>query len=249
MSGNLASGPALLGELRDALFDQVLGLLEADPAVEGVALIGSLGRREADNWSDIDLLVLMGDQALARFADDPAVSLWARGDLLVNGRHNSPVGAASIGVTHIRSGLPVHVDLHVHPGARTRWPTDSRVAFERRPVELGAQSFDELNGSGPRQPATAKTADELRMIHLSYVPIAGKYIGRRSPRAIQMIRFLGQVPRFTDEDPAAQLHALRGIAGKLLDPSWRWLSDAVTAYLNLVEATLGPRTSASNESG
>ena len=86
----MASGPALLGELRDALFDHVLGLLKADPAVDGVAVIGSLGRGEGDNWSDIDLLVLMGDPALARFADDPAVSPWARADLLVDGRHNSP---------------------------------------------------------------------------------------------------------------------------------------------------------------
>ena len=50
-------------------------------------------------------------------------------------------------------------------------------------IGLGTQTFDEVNGSGPRQPATTKTADEIRMIHLSYVPTAGKYIGRRSPRA------------------------------------------------------------------
>lgn len=55
----MTSGPAFLGELRDRLLDQVLGLLKADPAVAGVALIGSLGRGEADNWSDIDLLILM----------------------------------------------------------------------------------------------------------------------------------------------------------------------------------------------
>ncbi len=238
----MASGPALLGDLRDALFDDVLGLLKADPAVDGVAVIGSLGRGEADNWSDIDLLVLMGDQALARFADNPAASPWARADLLVDGRHNSPAGAASIGTTHIRSGLPVRVDLHVHAAARTRWPTDGRVAFERQPVESGTQSFDEVNASGRRQPATIKTADEIRMIHLSYVPTAGKYIGRRSPRAIQMIAFLGQVPDFTDKDPAAQLQALRGIARDLSDPSWAWLSHAVTAYLDVVGATLKPRT-------
>jgi hypothetical protein len=234
----MAAGPALLGGLRDSLLDQVLGLLEADPAVKGVALVGSLGRGEADNWSDIDPLVLMGDRDIARFVDDPAASLWARADLLSDGRHNSPAGATSVGATHIRSGLLVWVDLHVHPVTRTRWPTDSQIAFERRPVGLGAKSFDELNASGPRQLATAKTADEIRKIHLSYVPIVGKYIGRRSPRAIQMIRFLGQVPDFADEHPVAQLRAIRVIAGDLSDPSWAWLSDAVTAYLDLVEATL-----------
>lgn len=238
----MASGPAFLGELRDALLDQVLGLLEADPAVAAVALIGSLGRGEGDNWSDIDLLVLMDDQAIARFADDPAATRWAHGDLLVDGRHNSPAGAASVGVTHLRSGLPLHVDLHVHPIAMTRWPAGSRVVFQRRPVEEGTQTLDELNASGPRQPATAKAADEARMIHLSYVPIAGKYIGRRSPRALPMIRFLGQDPHFADEDPAAQLSALRAIAVSLSDPAWAWLGVAVSAHLDLVEATLEPRS-------
>jgi hypothetical protein len=220
----------------------VLGLLRADPDVEGVALIGSLGRGEADNWSDIDLLILMGDQGLARFVDEPATTPWAQADLLSDGRHNSPAGAASVGTTHIRSGLPLWVDLHVHPIARTPWPTDARIMFQRRPIETGTLSFDQLNASGSRQPATTKTTDEIRRIHLSYVPIAGKYIGRRSPHACQMIQFLGKMPGFSTCDSAAQLLALRSIAADLSDPSWPWLTDAVTSYLDLVEATGPPET-------
>jgi Nucleotidyltransferase domain len=234
----MTSGPAFLGDLRDRLLDQVLGLLRADTVVDGVALIGSLGRGEADNWSDIDLLIVMSDRALAQFMDEPAARPWAQADLLSDGRHNSPAGATSMGATHIRSGLPFWVDLHVHPRARTRWPTDGRIVFQRRPVEPGTLSFDQLNASGSRQPATAKTADEIRRIYLSYVPIGGKYIGRRSPRACEMIRFLGKIPGFSSCDPAAQLLALRGIAGDLSDPSWTWLGDAVTSYLGLVEASL-----------
>jgi hypothetical protein len=234
----MASGPTFLGELRDRLLDQVLGLLKADPVVAGVALVGSLGRGEADNWSDIDLLVLMDGPAIARFADEPAARPWARADLLSDGRHNSPAGATSMGATHVRSGLPLWVDLHVHPAGRARWPTDGRVVFQRRPIETGTVSFDQLNASGPRQPATAKTEDEIRTTHLSYVPIAGKYIGRRSPRACPMIQFLGKKPDFSTCDPSAQLLALRGIAAGLSDASPAWLSGAVTAYLDLVEATL-----------
>jgi hypothetical protein len=231
-------GPAFLGGLRDSLLHQVLGLLEADVAVEGVALIGSLGRGEADNWSDIDLLILMGDRAIATFVAAPGARPWAQADLLVDGRHNSPAGAMSAGATHIRSGLPLHVDLHVHPAARTRWPAGSRILFERRPIELGTLSFDQLNADGSRQPATAKTADEIRQIHLSYVPIAGKYVARGSPRACEMIRFIGKMPGFSADDPAAQLLALRSIARDLSDPSWAWLNDAVISYLDLVGTTL-----------
>ncbi len=219
----MTRGPAVLGELRDSLLNQMLGLLEADVDVEGVALIGSLGRGEAENWSDIDLLILMADHPLARFADEPAASPWAQADLLVDARHNSPAGATSVGAAHIRSGLPVRADLHVHPASQAHWPTDGRIVFERRPIQLGTVPFDRLNASGSRQPATAKPTQEIRKIHLGYVPVAGRYIGRRSPHA---------------NDPAAQLFALRTIAADLSDPSWAWLTDAVTSYLDLVEATL-----------
>ena len=146
-----------------------------------------------------------------------------------------PAGATSLGTTHIRSGLPLWVDLHVHPADRTPWPTDSHVVFERRPVKTGTLPFGEFNASGPRQPATAKTTDEVRQIHLGYVPIAGKYIARRSPRACEMIRFLGHGGLFVVRDPAAQILALRGIAKDLSSPSWCQLGDAVASYLDLVE--------------
>lgn len=234
----MVRGPALLGDLRDGLLGEVLGLLEADLTVAGAALVGSLGRGDADNWSDIDLLILMDDEVLARFAEEPAASPWAQADLLADARHNSPAGATSMGATYLRAGLPVRVDLYVHPATRTCWPTGSRLVFERRTIGTGTLSFDQLNASGARQPATPKTGAEVRQIHLSYVPVAAKYVARRTPSAREMIRFLGQMPDAGTDDPAAQLLGLRAIAIGLSDPSWAWLSDAVNSYLDLVEETL-----------
>jgi hypothetical protein len=238
-SSGAAEGPAVLARLRDRLLDEVLALLEADPAVAGVALIGSLGRGQEDNWSDIDLLILASEEFIGPFMNEPAASPWARADLLSDGRHNSPAGATSLGTIRIRSGLPLWVDLHLHPVDQTPWPTDGRVLFERRPITTGTQTFDQLNSGGPRQPATAKSKDEVRQIHLGYVPTAGKYVGRRSPRAGEMIRFLGRRD-FNDPDPAAQIRALRGIAADLSSPSWAQLGAAVACYLDLVEATVRP---------
>jgi hypothetical protein len=73
-----------------------------------------------------------------------------------------------------------------------------------------------------------------------YVPTAGKYVGRRSPRAVEMIRFLGQRRDYNDRDPAAQILALRGIAKDLSSPSWGQLGDAGASYLDLVEVTVQP---------
>lgn len=102
----------------------MLGLLAADPTVEGVALVGSLGRGGADDWSDIDLLVLTGDQFIRLFLNDPLAFAWALADLLSDGRHNSPAGAASLGTTHIRSGrrsgsICMSTQPAGHPGQRT----------------------------------------------------------------------------------------------------------------------------------
>jgi hypothetical protein len=143
-------GPTLLARLRDRLLGQVLGLLEADPAVDGVALVGSLGRGEEDDWSDIDLFILASGQFIRQFMNEPTASPWARADLRSDGRHNSPAGATSLGTAHIRSGLPLWVDLHVHPADRTPWPADGRVVFERRPVRAGTLPFGTFNASGPR---------------------------------------------------------------------------------------------------
>ena len=104
-------------------------------------------------------------------------------------------------------------------GRRTAGSSSSACQSRPGPV------FDELNADGPRQPATAKSADEVRQIHLGYVPIGGKYVGRRSPRAGEMIRFLGRRD-FNDPNPAAQIRALRGIAADLASPSWGQLGDA-----------------------
>jgi hypothetical protein len=234
----VTSGPARLGRLRDGLLDQLLGLLTADCAAEGAALVGSLGRGAADNWSDIDLLILIADKDVARFANKPAERPWAQADVLTDGRHNSPAGTTSVGTTHIRSGLPIRADPYVCPAMRTRWPADSRVLFERRAIERDTLSFDQLNASGPRQPATAKTADEIRRTHLAYVPIAAKYIGRRSAYARQLIRFLRNMPEFSDPDPAAQLLTLRQLPASLSRPSLARLADAVTSYLDLVQGAL-----------
>jgi hypothetical protein len=77
--------------------------------------------------------------------------------------------------------------------------------------------------------------DEVRRIHLSYVPVAGKYVARRVPDAERMIRFPGGPADLAAGDPAVQVRALRGIADELGDPAWQQLSNVVGAYLDLVE--------------
>ncbi len=53
--------------IRSGWLDAAAASLRADPAVSGAALVGSLGAGRADDWSDVDLLIVV---------DDPAVEEW-----------------------------------------------------------------------------------------------------------------------------------------------------------------------------
>ncbi|WP_368857774.1 nucleotidyltransferase domain-containing protein [Nonomuraea sp. MG754425] len=61
-----ASGPPAprLAGIRSRWLSAVAAALHADPQVVGAGLIGSLGEGRADDWSDIDLLVLVDDAHL-----------------------------------------------------------------------------------------------------------------------------------------------------------------------------------------
>jgi hypothetical protein len=69
------------------------------------------------------------------------------------------------------------------------------------------------------------------------VPIAGKYIARRSAAASPMIQFLGGISEAGD-DPGAQLRSLRAVAARLSHPGAVWLADAVGSNLDLVQSTM-----------
>ncbi len=47
--------------------EQLRQMLEADAAVVAIAVLGSVARAQADSWSDLDLLIVVEDDAFARF--------------------------------------------------------------------------------------------------------------------------------------------------------------------------------------
>jgi predicted nucleotidyltransferase len=50
-----------LRAIRETWLRRAIERLEADPAVSATGLVGSLGRGDADDWSDVDLLIVVPD--------------------------------------------------------------------------------------------------------------------------------------------------------------------------------------------
>jgi hypothetical protein len=76
--------------------------------------------------------------------------------LLVDGRHNAPAGAMSVGTLYLRSGLPLGVDWYVYPASMAAWSSDSRVVHDPTELPRSEKAFRDLNANGPRQQATPK---------------------------------------------------------------------------------------------
>src|SRR5690348_4196799 len=60
-----------LGQNRDALLKRLTEGLQADPRVEAAWLTGSFGKGESDEWSDLDLNVVVTDESFNLLAENP----------------------------------------------------------------------------------------------------------------------------------------------------------------------------------
>ena len=223
-------------KLRDAWLDATASVLAADPRIVGWGLVGSFGRGEADSWSDLDLLVFVRDGDFGAFTSPEGNGYWFTADRFTDARRNAPAGATSVGSLYIRSGLPIGVDWYVYPASMAAWPDDCDIKRGADAAPKVAVPFAEWNGRGPRQPPLDAATSDERQDRLAMVPIAGKYIARRSPRAAPMLAFLGA--RTTTDEPRDQLEALRELVVELSDESPAWLVATVNEYLALVDSTI-----------
>jgi hypothetical protein len=213
----------------------------ADPAVLGAALVGSLGAGRADDWSDIDLLIVVADAALDEYAA-PGRPAGVPGTLTFasDARHNAPRGARAAGGQYIIDGLPLWVDRHVYPASWAAWPADSAVLLDRHGIGRLALTFREhMNAVERNQPAD-RSPSERRALQAALIPIAGKYIARRSPDTPRLITLVGGsgTPGGTWEDYLATLRQLvdrHAAAGAGTPES----AAATHAYLDIVAATFG----------
>jgi hypothetical protein len=124
MSANPEAAAPRLRTVREAWLGRAIERLQADPAISAAGLVGSLGRGDADDWSDVDLLIVVPDDQVGHYPDAtqlprPDLVTWS-----IDARHNAPRGASAIGIDYGIDGLPLHVDWYVYraprsPGSQT----------------------------------------------------------------------------------------------------------------------------------
>jgi predicted nucleotidyltransferase len=166
---------------RDALQARIIQVLSADTRVAAAWLTGSVGRGEADAWSDLDLHVAIFDEHLEPFWTD-RVGLYEMIGRPVLIQREMPSNAQAGG--HFQLVIfdgPLEVDWNVGPLSRARRAPSHVLLFGIADVplaELPSLPNDEL----------CVSAQERLIFLWTMAPIAVKYIARGdTTRAIRQI--------------------------------------------------------------
>jgi hypothetical protein len=252
---------------RAALLALAVRLLKADERIVAAWLHGSMGRGTQDDWSDIDLFIVVADEEMEVVGAERGAFVSRAGSLLltVEAPQNAPPGGAYLLAMYPGTYGPHILDCSWQPQSQARRPSDTRLLFDsvgipqaERPATLA--SDDRL--------ATAK--DQTAFFWMM-VTIVGKYIARReSWEVLGLLRFVWAVvarvewlvgerdaqPDYRDTppfqppvSPGEQLAALRGLVDEMLAlesrvPALREALDSATseqalALLATVEESIG----------
>jgi len=160
---------------RDALFRQVIQVLETDQRVNAAWLSGSYGRREADEWSDLDLHLAVDDTCVDQFLDERQ-SLYSKvgRPILVQEdmASNSQTGARFQLVMY--SG-PIEVDWNIGPVSLAERPLSFQMLVERIWIPI--------MGPAPLAPNDRRAqAQRYLTFFWAMAPIAIKSCGRGDTR-------------------------------------------------------------------
>jgi hypothetical protein len=200
-------------------------------------LVGSLGRGDADDWSDVDLLIVVPDSQVDHYADAARLPgseqvMWG-----IDARHNAPRGASAVGVRYLIDGLPLNVDWYAYPRSQAAWVADAKVIFDRDGLPRLDDTFSEHLEKREVQPARPKPANAHRLLQVSLIPAAAKRVARRSADAGRIVEFVGG-PHAPEATPAEHLAMLRRLLVQYRDDAPEEMLVSNGRYLDLVEATL-----------
>jgi hypothetical protein len=224
---------------RDAWLDATSRQLHDDERVAAAWLVGSLGQEGGDEWSDVDLVVVVRDELVLALAERRRSEFSRFGEVLVAiDAPNGPAGGAYLGIAYAVGELPLWVDWYLWPLSTARRPSDARVLVERAellpPAVKPHAALVQHSRAADPQAVRDRFADPVDFT-VAMVPMGAKYIARRQPRkARELLRLLDR-----DASDALgvreQVSALRRILRRVEEERPSAAVQAAAAVLDLTE--------------
>jgi len=251
---------------RDELLESLRDRLANDPRVEAAWLFGSLGRRTADELSDLDLFAVVQDEQVKAMVAEHRAYAAGIGEtvMMLEAPQNAPEGGGYLMVYYAGPRGPHQVDWYWQPQSRAAIPTDARLLFDRVGLPRGSAPTMFLSrpavSSITDQPAhfigffwamlliTAKhavrapRAERMELLHYAVGSLhrAQRWLGQEAEPALDALR--------AHTTPREKAHVLRELANRMSGlmtvaaERGEALPEAIVApayrYLDLVEGVL-----------
>lgn len=162
---------------RAALIAQATSILSADARVVAAWLAGSLGRGDADAYSDVDLWVVVRDDDIVAVRDGRRQFVEVLGPpvLISEAPQNAPPGGAYLWTLYQGKHGPQHVDWNWLPESGAKVPADAKVLFDK----LGLAPAEESRRVPPTGEELTSALTQECAFFWGMCGVVAKYIARR----------------------------------------------------------------------
>jgi hypothetical protein len=133
---------------RDALLRQIVKTLEKDSRLVAAWLFGSLGRGDADKLSDIDLWLVVADEAIKVITAQRRhfVSQVASPLLVVEAPQNAPKDGAYLMAFYAGPTAPHQVDWYWQPQSQASIPSETSLLFDHVGLDRDSKPVEFTDG-------------------------------------------------------------------------------------------------------
>lgn len=162
---------------RNDLISRASEALAADSRVVAAWLTGSLGRRDADAYSDVDLWIVVRDEHMEAVREGRRhfVDVLGQPVLISEAPQNVPPGGAYLLTLYPGKYGPQHVDWNWLPQSTATLPPDALVLFDH----AGLPTAEVARNEPPQGDELAEAITQECAFFWAMCAVVAKYIARR----------------------------------------------------------------------
>jgi hypothetical protein len=228
---------------------QTVSALAARPWAAGGWPVGSMGRGEADAFSDVDLVIAVDATVPESVLADPVTGLNLPGTVLYQRPkpRNAPHGGAYLAVGIELAGLPVLVDIFVWPTTTAAVTNGAQIVYERDRLARSELGFLELLDAHRSSDPTGSDPQAAGTV-LMLTQLAAKYVARGNRQRLD-----GICQQLGISAAGCDIQALRTLVNERIDvaadPQVKLAVVAVHRLLDLAEQHLDARRHSTRRPG
>jgi hypothetical protein len=176
-------GPPVLLAQRPRFIERAVAAARLDERIRALLVWGSLARGDADEWSDVDLVMAVSDESVPEILEELSRedSAYGRSLITLQMPQNGVDKGGCVSVTYLQSGLPLHVNWYICPLSGGLPVRDTKPLFSHERWPEAGSTFAEILRDRPSR--ASNTPSELDLL-VSMTPIHVNEVARGRPEVV-----------------------------------------------------------------